>query len=250
MTTGAHTTRDHAYAAIDGVLADMGIDAPARDRPLVVTPGATGRSVLRSDVQFDDFIMRFCLRLGCIPYAIEDVRGLSVAGLAERYVGDSHPIPPRTPMESHSSALSDQESGRTRRRFEVCGSRICFVLGVGRSGTTLFQAMLNRHPRLWAPGELHLALFDTMAERATGVSHPFLRQALAPEAAERFGETVPAFNARLEYWEQAGTTTVDVYRTLAAADTNSAVVDKTPTARRSRPRYKTTSRTSSPGVPP
>jgi hypothetical protein len=61
-----------------------------------------------------------------------------------------------------------------------------------------------------------------------------LRQALAPEAAERFGETVPAFNARLEYWEQAGTTTVDVYRTLAAADTNSAVVDKTPTYARSR----------------
>jgi LPS sulfotransferase NodH len=103
------------------------------------------------------------------------------------------------------------------------------VLGSARSGTTLLQAMLNRHPALWAPGELHLASFDTMSERAHGVGNPFLRGAFVPEAAERLGESPQAFAERLQRWEHHDTPTVDVYRSLVDADSRSAVLDKTPT---------------------
>jgi hypothetical protein len=42
--------------------------------------------------------------------------------------------------------------------------------------------MLNVHPRLWSPGELHLANFGTMADRAEEIN-PLLRFMPIPEAA-------------------------------------------------------------------
>jgi len=41
---------------------------------------------------------------------------------------------------------------------------IVFVLNSPRSGSTLFQLILNTHPRLWAPQELHIIMFSTVGE--------------------------------------------------------------------------------------
>ncbi|MFT7519128.1 MAG: hypothetical protein ACI9MC_001268 [Kiritimatiellia bacterium] len=44
-------------------------------------------------------------------------------------------------------------------------SRITFILGAPRSGTTLLRVMLAGHPELFAPPEMVIAPFATMAER-------------------------------------------------------------------------------------
>ena len=41
-----------------------------------------------------------------------------------------------------------------------------FVIGSGRSGTTLLRVMLAGHPGLFSPPEMVLAPYDTMAQRA------------------------------------------------------------------------------------
>ena len=60
---------------------------------------------------------------------------------------------------------------------------VAFLLGVPRSGTTLLRVMLAGHPRLFAPPEMLLAPFGTMAERETHVEQRYwekggLRRAL------------------------------------------------------------------------
>ncbi len=62
-------------------------------------------------------------------------------------------------------------------------SRIAFVIGAARSGTTLFRVMLAGHPRLFSPPEMVLAPFETMAEREAHMSQRYwekggLRRAL------------------------------------------------------------------------
>ena len=42
---------------------------------------------------------------------------------------------------------------------------ITYILGTGRSGTTLLRVMLAGHPQLWSPPEMLLGQFSTMAER-------------------------------------------------------------------------------------
>jgi hypothetical protein len=50
---------------------------------------------------------------------------------------------------------------------------VAFLLGVPRSGTTLLRVMLAGHPDLFAPPEMVLAPFETMAERAAHVKRRY-----------------------------------------------------------------------------
>ena len=50
-------------------------------------------------------------------------------------------------------------------------SRMAFVLGAPRSGTTLLSVMLAGHPELFSPPEMVLAPFATMAERTELLEH-------------------------------------------------------------------------------
>ena len=51
--------------------------------------------------------------------------------------------------------------------------RITFLLGVPRSGTTLLRVMLAGHPQVFAPPEMLLAPFETMAQRAAHVERRY-----------------------------------------------------------------------------
>lgn len=60
---------------------------------------------------------------------------------------------------------------------------VAFLLGAPRSGTTLLRVMLAGHPRIFAPPEMLLAPFETMAERSAHVEKRYwekggLRRAL------------------------------------------------------------------------
>jgi FkbH-like protein len=49
---------------------------------------------------------------------------------------------------------------------ETKNRRMVFLLSPPRSGSTLFRVMLSGHPKLFAPPELHLLYFNTLAERS------------------------------------------------------------------------------------
>ena len=73
--------------------------------------------------------------------------------------------------------------------------------------------MLDMHAGLWAPGELHFANFDTMAERASRVK-PVLRYMPIPEGAARCGASSAEFSRTFRAWELAATPITEVFQHL------------------------------------
>lgn len=181
--------------------------------------------VLATDGEFWTFIRHFSTRTGIVPYALDEVRGITVSEFCERYVSESHPDPPTTVLRDEQ--YDEAGTPRPRADFATQHHPMVFVLGCARSGTTLLRTMLNGHEAMWAPGELHLALFDTMAQRARDLP-ALLRRAFVPEVATRLGITSEAFAARLAGWERSDLATTDVYRVLHEADPDARIVDKTP----------------------
>ena len=183
-------------------------------------------AIFGSDEQFGLFAGLFALRMSCIPYEPAEVEGLTLRQFCELYARDSYPELPTVPLRPDEYVLRPRRNP-DRTTFEPLDFRICFVLGCGRSGTTLFRAMLNVNDQLWAPGELHFATYDTLGQRAEGVK-PILRHMFAPEAAERFGEEPAEFWPRIEKWEDADLPTTEAYRCLYDADPDRLIVDKCP----------------------
>jgi LPS sulfotransferase NodH len=105
-----------------------------------------------------------------------------------------------------------------------------FVLSPPRSGSTLLRAMLAGHPRLFAPPELYLLSYDTMAERrrwfARGHSSQLegavralmqLQDGSAEDCARQIG-----------LFEESGRSTRDFYQWLQTLAGQRMLVDKTP----------------------
>ena len=211
---------------VEQILNEMGLADFSSESILVEPDSLDGDVVLRSKADFGRFIGGFSIRLGCLPYALQAVERLTVREFCERYARESYPETPGTPLERDRYTLAGPPRAE-RAVFTPQTFPICFVLGCGRSGTTLFRAMLNVHEALWAPGELHLAQYDTMAERATR-ANPILRRTFVPEAGSRFGETPDSFYQRLESWERESLPTPEVYRRLHEANPQALIVDKCP----------------------
>ena len=55
---------------------------------------------------------------------------------------------------------------------------VLLVLSTPRAGSSLLQLCLNAHPQLYAGQELHLLMFDTMAERAAALGGTDLEEGL------------------------------------------------------------------------
>lgn len=182
-------------------------------------------ALLNSDAEFNQFNWRFVNKTVCIGYAASQVSELTVEAFAQRYIDDSFPLPP-------SHALTNNQYRFVEGRHlsanvaEALDMPIVFVLGCPRSGTTLFRAMLNSHPALWAPGELHLAHFDTMADRAMELP-PFIKSASIPELGKRFEQTSKDFAATLADWEAQALTVSEVYSKVHLAAPDQLIVDKT-----------------------
>lgn len=106
-----------------------------------------------------------------------------------------------------------------------------FLLGAPRSGTTLLRSMLDGHPRLHAPPELNLLMFDTLAERweaLDGGERHWMKHGLSDEVAGILGVSEAAAQAFLKRLEKHGATIPRIYEFLMRPHPDAILVDKSP----------------------
>ncbi len=108
--------------------------------------------------------------------------------------------------------------------------RAAFLLSPPRSGSTLLRVLLAGHPRLFAPPELELLGFATLAEREAAFSgrYALWREGTIRALMEALGSTADAARERLEELARQGRTTRELYREIQAAIGGRTLVDKTP----------------------
>jgi amino acid adenylation domain-containing protein len=105
-----------------------------------------------------------------------------------------------------------------------------FVLSPPRSGSTLFRVMLAGHPGLFAPPELELLSFNTLAERraAFGERFSFWLEGAIRAVMEVRGCDAEEAERLLAGFEAEGWSTQDFYRRLQEWIGPRLLVDKTP----------------------
>lgn len=216
---------DSTLATVLRILDGMNLADTAEDAVIAAPSFYDGPVLLKDRSRFNHFAVQLAVNLRFVGYSFEDVAFLTVRRLCEMYVRDSFPLVPSVPLSNEQYELhfpSSVENDCNRKDFSIC-----FILGAPRSGTTLLRAMLNIHTGLWAPGELHLANFETMADRARDVGS-ILRYMPLPEGAARFGESVADSSRRFRGWELAAVPVTEVYQQLHDADPAVMIVDKSP----------------------
>ncbi|HYH47349.1 MAG TPA: amino acid adenylation domain-containing protein, partial [Thermoanaerobaculia bacterium] len=132
-------------------------------------------------------------------------------------------------------ALIPRPARPTRSRRK--NPRAVFVLSPPRSGSTLLRVMLGGHPELFAPPELELLGFDTLAERREAFASA--RDAFWLEGAVRAVMAARGCGAEeartaIEEAELEGLSTLDFYRRLQGWIPGRTLVDKTPSYALSR----------------
>ncbi|HKV11343.1 MAG TPA: sulfotransferase, partial [Thermoanaerobaculia bacterium] len=106
-----------------------------------------------------------------------------------------------------------------------------FVLSPPRSGSTLLRVMLGGHPRLFAPPELELLNFNSLAERRSAFQgrDAFRLEGLLRAVMEVQGEGPEEARSLVERFENEGMSTQELYRRLQGWIAPRLLVDKTPT---------------------
>lgn len=104
-----------------------------------------------------------------------------------------------------------------------------FILSPPRSGSTLLRVMLAGHPALFAPPELHLMDYRTLAERAAlNQGDAQYRESLLQTLMGAYSCDLDAAEARLATLEAARLTVHDFYARLQAQLGPRLLVDKSP----------------------
>jgi amino acid adenylation domain-containing protein len=106
-----------------------------------------------------------------------------------------------------------------------------FVLSPPRSGSTLLRVMLGGHPGLFAPPELELLNFETLADRQRTFSgrDSFRLEGATRALMEARGCGVEEAKELLESWEREALPTAELYRRFQEWIGGRMLVDKTPT---------------------
>jgi len=108
--------------------------------------------------------------------------------------------------------------------------RAVFVLSAPRSGSTLFRAMLGGHSRLFAPPELYLLSFDTLADRKNWFRGTQRHQLEGNTRAvmQIKGQSLEEATALIDGLETRALPTQDYYRMMQGWLGDRLLVDKTP----------------------
>ncbi|QPN62164.1 sulfotransferase [Synechococcus sp. CBW1004] len=109
--------------------------------------------------------------------------------------------------------------------------RAVFVLSPPRSGTTLFRVILAGHPRLFAPPELYLLMYDDLQQRRlelAGDANSHLLEGTMRALVELEACSADEAEARMAAWEQQSLPTRDFYGYLQSRLGDRLLVDKTP----------------------
>jgi hypothetical protein len=162
----------------------------------------------------------------CGPASIE-------SGAGEEAAGDSRQAPlidASKVAQFRQSVSPSPAAKRTAGAAEARNPPAIFILAPPRSGTTLLRVMLAGHPSLFAPPELQLLYFDTLAERREAFSG---RNAFWQEGAIRALMQIKGCDAgrarmMMEGYERDGLTTQAFYRLMQGWLADRTLVDKTP----------------------
>lgn len=110
------------------------------------------------------------------------------------------------------------------------GRRPIFILSPPRSGSTLMRAMLAGHPELFAPPELHLLMFDTLADRRRLLTRgrTIRREGAFQAVMSARGCSFEEAEAVMSRLESQGQSTGEFYQLLQNWIAPRVLVDKTP----------------------
>lgn len=243
-----------------GVIADL-----TRDWDVEIEGGMTSGTSLVADVDFAsiDFIQmavaiesEFKTKLGFQDLLMQggkyvgDVTVRQIAEFVAERLNNGVPTAPTSPVVAEGQRVTSVPEAQRitaamlatfRRRFPARdlhddgtpkNERAVFVLSPPRSGSTLLRILLAGNSRLFAPPELHLLPYRTMADR---------RKALSGAHTDHLLEGVARALMQLNGWEaeqalsfvaaceQQGMTTKAFYRELQAPlEGERLLVDKTP----------------------
>jgi amino acid adenylation domain-containing protein len=105
-----------------------------------------------------------------------------------------------------------------------------FVLSPPRSGSTLLRVMLAGHPQLFAPPELELLSFETLADRRAAFAgrNSFWLEGAVRALMEIQGCDAEAAEALVAAMEAEGATTGELYRRMQEWIVPRLLIDKTP----------------------
>ena len=106
-----------------------------------------------------------------------------------------------------------------------------FILCPSRSGSTLLRVILAGNPQLFAPPELHLLSFETLAQRKAALSNELnahLLNGIIRAIIQLKGCSAVEAHNILDEWEAQNMTIKDLYRLLQQWLGDRILVDKTP----------------------
>ncbi|MGC3988624.1 MAG: sulfotransferase [Chthoniobacteraceae bacterium] len=108
--------------------------------------------------------------------------------------------------------------------------RAIFILSPMRSGSTLTRVMLSAHPSLFAPPELQLLQFESLAERQRAFEgyDRYMLEGTLRAIMEIRGCNLEEAKAEIQALEAAGGTVPEFYRHLQSQIGARTLVDKTP----------------------
>ncbi|MDY7012777.1 MAG: sulfotransferase [Cyanobacteriota bacterium] len=108
---------------------------------------------------------------------------------------------------------------------------ICFILSAARSGSTLLRIILAGHPQVFAPPQLCLLQFNTLAERKAVLTgeYRFWREGAIQALKQAEGCPTEEAQKLMQQLEDRQLTTQKFYRELQQRLTDRLLVDKTTT---------------------
>ncbi|MGO8756457.1 MAG: sulfotransferase family protein [Gallionellaceae bacterium] len=157
----------------------------------------------------------------------------TIRELASYLACELDPVPiPTEPLDEHNS---NRQSGWApplpyQGTSQVEGN-MAFVLGSGRSGTSLFRTMLSCHDRIFAPNELHLLNFDDMGQRRADIQRlwqQWMDVGLVETLHAEFGLTQWEAILEVKKFADSSLPVAQVYANIQSRMAGRWLIDKTP----------------------